>query len=90
MWLTPQQAIVQAEQGKLTLVFPTRMNLLKLAHSTTVRQAIAAAEQASVVTVQPQVEAREDGQIMTIPEQAGYDASCVFISKDGRRFDVLR
>jgi 8-oxo-dGTP pyrophosphatase MutT (NUDIX family) len=90
MWLTPQQAIVQAEQGKLTLVFPTRMNLLKLAHSSTVQQAMAAAEQAAVVTVQPQVEARENGQIMTIPEHAGYDASRVFISKDGRRFDVLR
>jgi 8-oxo-dGTP pyrophosphatase MutT (NUDIX family) len=89
MWITPQQAIAQATQGKLTLVFPTRMNLLRLAHSTTVQQAMTAAQQSEVITVQPQVEVRDDGHIMSIPEHAGYDASRVFISSDGRHFDFL-
>lgn len=89
MWLTPQQAISQANEGLLNLVFPTRMNLLKLARSNTVEQALTVAQTSEVTTVQPQVEICEDGQIMIIPSHAGYNASRVFISKDGRRFDFL-
>jgi 8-oxo-dGTP pyrophosphatase MutT (NUDIX family) len=89
MWITPQRALDEAARGKLTVVFPTRMNLLKLSHCASLEQALDRARSAVVTTVQPQLETHEDGTIMTIPDHAGYDASRVFVGNDGMRFEFL-
>lgn len=89
MWITPQQAVAKAEQGELTLVFPTRMNLLKLARCSNVEQAMLNARSETIVTIQPEVDVGEHGNIMSIPPNAGYPASRVFVPKDGVRFEFL-
>ncbi|MCY4502838.1 MAG: hypothetical protein OXE57_14905, partial [Alphaproteobacteria bacterium] len=64
----------QAE-GRYTVLFPTRLNMEKLARSGTVAEARIAAEAAAVVPVLPEVEFIDGGRIMRIPEEAGYGRS---------------
>ncbi|MFT3808302.1 MAG: NUDIX domain-containing protein [Micropepsaceae bacterium] len=70
VWVTPAQAI--AEPERWTVIFPTRMNLLKLGQSATVVAALEAAAAKPVVTVTPWVEPREGGAVLRIQPDAGY------------------
>jgi 8-oxo-dGTP pyrophosphatase MutT (NUDIX family) len=72
-WLSPRRAIADADAGKRTVIFPTRMNLGKLARSANVAAAIEAARHAPVVTVLPRVERGPAGMVLRIPAEAGYD-----------------
>jgi len=72
MWLTPQAVLGGADAGRIKLVFATRMNLVKLARSATVADAIAAARSAPIVTVAPIIEKTSRGPVIHIPEAAGY------------------
>jgi 8-oxo-dGTP pyrophosphatase MutT (NUDIX family) len=69
VWVNPNEAI---EDKRWTIIFPTRMNLVKLGKSKTAAEAIALAKATPVVTVEPKVEARGSEQVLTIPEEAGY------------------
>jgi predicted RNase H-like HicB family nuclease len=55
-----------------TIIFPTRMNLVKLGQAKSVAEAIARAKAAPVVTVEPTVEVQDGQQVLVIPEDAGY------------------
>ncbi len=70
VWVTPAQAI--AEPDRWTVIFPTRMNLLKLGQSASAQAAIATAAATPVVTVTPWVEPREGGAVLRIQPEAGY------------------
>ncbi len=70
VWVTAEQAI--AEPDRWTVIFPTRMNLLKLGQSATAAEAIASAAATPVVTVTPWVEPREGGAVLRIQPDAGY------------------
>ena len=72
IWIGPRQALDQAAAGQMTIIFPTRMNLQKLAQHETVADAITAARAHNVVTVTPWVEQREGKQYLLIPADAGY------------------
>jgi 8-oxo-dGTP pyrophosphatase MutT (NUDIX family) len=72
IWIGPQQALDQAAAGQLTIIFPTRMNLQKLAQFKTVADALKAARTHKVVTVTPWVEQRDGRQYLLIPADAGY------------------
>ena len=72
-WLRPQDALDQAGQGRWTMVFPTRLNLRRLAQFGSAAEALEAAARTPVVTVMPVP--RPDGAGGTnlhIPEAAGY------------------
>ena len=71
-WIAPGQALRDAEAGSRTLLFPTHMNLLKLAAHVTVAEAVAAARENPVVTVTPRVERTATGRTLHIPAEAGY------------------
>ena len=73
VWIRPQQAIEEGEVGTRTVIFPTLLNLRKLACSRTVAEAIAAARQGQIVTVEPWIEKRDSGDVLRIPAEAGYD-----------------
>ncbi len=77
VWLTPQAVLAGADGGRIKLVFATRMNLMKLARSTTVAAALAAARSAPIVTVTPVIEKTSAGPFIHIPEAAGYGATRV-------------
>jgi len=70
LWINPNEAIADAKRW--TIIFPTRMQLVKLARAKTVAEAIANAKAEPVVTVEPKVVARGADQVLVIPEEAGY------------------
>ena len=76
VWITPTRALADTDAGKFKLVFATARNLEKLGRSRTVREAMAAARAAKVVTVQPKGTKLEGGKrLLRIPEEAGYGGS---------------
>ena len=85
LWITPRQALAEAETGSRTLVFATRMNLAKLAPYPTVAEAVAATRGRPVVTVVPKVSDRPEGRTVQIPAEAGYGVTEVFV-ETGSRF----
>ena len=74
VWLTPQQALDQAKAKRLTIIFPTLMNLNKLMLYRSVEHALEAARLTPPVTVQPQLRRHPaTGELgLHIPEEAGY------------------
>ena len=70
VWLTPQQAMDDADAGTRTVIFPTRMNLQKLAECSDVESALASC--GNVVTVQPFIEVDGDKKYLRIQADAGY------------------
>jgi 8-oxo-dGTP pyrophosphatase MutT (NUDIX family) len=71
-WMRPEAALAEADAGRASLVFATRMNLVRLAASTSVTAALDAARAAPVVTVCPEIVKRPEGTFFRIPEEAGY------------------
>jgi len=72
-WISPRRALEQADEGKRTIIFPTRMNLAKLARSETVAEAVASARASRIVTVLPRVVRGPNGPVLRIPADAGYE-----------------
>ena len=70
VWITPQQAMDEADAGTRTVIFPTRMNLQKLAERKDVDEALAKC--GDVVTVQPFIEVDGDKRYLRIQADAGY------------------
>jgi 8-oxo-dGTP pyrophosphatase MutT (NUDIX family) len=70
VWTTPERAI--AEKDRWTVIFPTRMNLLKLAQAKTVAEALTRAQNTPVVTVEPKVVQKDGKPVLTLPVEAGY------------------
>ncbi len=71
-WLRPAVALEMAVSGEHMLMFPTKLNLGRLARSCTVDEALTVAASSPVVTVMP-TPIVEDGEIyLTIPPEAGY------------------
>lgn len=75
VWIAPQQALSEGDAGTRTVIFPTYLNLQKLARSRTVAEAVATARQGQIVTVEPWVEKRESGDVLRIPAEADYDVT---------------
>jgi 8-oxo-dGTP pyrophosphatase MutT (NUDIX family) len=71
-WVTPDTLLARRREGQAKLMFPTRLNLEVLGRSANAADAERAARSRTVVTVEPQVEQREDGKVLVIPEAAGY------------------
>jgi len=80
VWINPQTALAEAEAGKRTIIFPTRMNLEKLAESASVAEALEAARSREIVTVEPQIEDRDGTPMLTIPAAAGYSLTEIALS----------
>jgi len=70
VWIGPEQAI--ADRKNWNIVFPTKLNLMKLAGSRSVADAMAAARASQPLTVTPWVEQSAEGPILRIREDAGY------------------
>ncbi len=73
VWITPQDAIAGSVTGKYKLLFPTEMNLGKLARHTDAGAAMAAAASSKIVPVQPVMLTNDNGvRTMRIPTEADY------------------
>lgn len=75
VWISPSEALAQAEAGKRTLVAVTRCTLELLATWRSVDEAMTAARARRVVPVQPVMEERPGGKVLRIPVEAGYPRS---------------
>lgn len=71
-WVAPRDVLARAADGDLSILFPTRMNLKRLAEHDTVADAIATAHVRPRFTVLPRPEKREGGTAVVIPVEAGY------------------
>lgn len=73
IWVNPNKAIEQADAGEVTIIFPTKMQLVKLGRSATVAEAMEAARNDTIVIVEPWTEKLDDGSaVLRIPVEAGY------------------
>jgi 8-oxo-dGTP pyrophosphatase MutT (NUDIX family) len=72
LWIRPETALEQANAGERSIVFATRLNLMRLAEAASVETAIAAARARPVVPVQPNIEDRAGVPVVCIPAAAGY------------------
>ena len=79
VWITPAQALADADAGSRTVIFPTRLNIQKIGLSHTTAEALEAATQSPVVTVQPTMQKAEGGRIMYLPAEAGYGGAEFFV-----------
>jgi 8-oxo-dGTP pyrophosphatase MutT (NUDIX family) len=71
IWIDPHQAI--SDRKKWNVIFPTKLNLMKLAKSANVTDAVAAARTAEPLPVTPWTEEGPHGRILRIRDDAGYD-----------------
>jgi 8-oxo-dGTP pyrophosphatase MutT (NUDIX family) len=72
IWIRPADALAAGAAGSRKLVFPTRMNLTKLARHASVAEAFAVARATPVVTVLPQMTMTAAGRVLRIPAGADY------------------
>lgn len=70
VWITPQQALAEAEAGTRTIIFPTRLNIELLAKRADVADALAKC--GDVLTVQPFYERDGERTYLRIRADAGY------------------
>ena len=73
IWINPNQALNDYQEGRRTLIFPTRMNVMKLSQFQTVTEAITQSRADCIKTILPWIEERKKGQVLCIPKDAGYD-----------------
>lgn len=83
-WIRPQAALDDWESGRRTIVFPTRMQLLKLARATDVDAALAAARAERIVDVMPVLDKTRFAEPhLCIPAEAGYGITEIPLSRIG-------
>ena len=75
LWIAAAQAVEDAKAKRRMIIFPTLRNLIKLARSTSVAEAIERARREPIVTVLPTVGKGASGPVIRIPVEAGYDIS---------------
>ena len=84
VWIAPQAALDAAEAGRRTIIFPTLMNLARLAQAKDAADALVRARFARIVTVQPAVARGADGKPqLSIPAEADYPSLSPALLKAG-------
>ena len=71
-WSTAADVLADADAGRVTIIFPTRRNLERLAQFADVDAAFAQADRYPVRTVTPWIEARGGIDHLCIPDDLGY------------------
>jgi 8-oxo-dGTP pyrophosphatase MutT (NUDIX family) len=70
VWIRPDDAIT--DRKRWNVIFPTKLNLMKLARAANTAQALAAARASVPLTVEPWVEEGPNGSVLRIRDDAGY------------------
>ncbi len=82
VWIEAERALELERTGQATIIFPTRMNLVKLARAASVADAYQRFTQETVVSVLPEPSRTEAGEpCLLIPEAAGYGQTMELLSK---------
>ena len=72
VWITAQQLLKEADDGKWTIIFPTRCNIELLATQSTIKDMNAWCDDHGIVTVLPTFEKRGEEIFLQIPKDSGY------------------
>ncbi len=72
VWLTAAAALAEAAAGRMTLIYPTRRNLERLAQFESFAAAVADAGAYPVTMIVPYIERRGDIDHLCIPAESGY------------------
>lgn len=71
-WISAGDALARADSGELSVIFPTRRNLERLAQFASFTEARAHAEAHPVRMIVPQIAERDGRRALTIPDDLGY------------------
>lgn len=71
-WMGAGEALARADSGDLSVIFPTRRNLERLAQFASFEEAKSHAEAFPVRMIVPQAADREGRRALTIPDDCGY------------------
>ena len=77
VWIGPTAAI--ADRKRWNVIFPTKLNLMKLAKSASVGQALETARASAPLTVTPWVEEGPEGARLRIRDDAGYEQTSALL-----------
>ncbi len=72
VWIRPTQAIEDAEAGRRTMLFPTKLNLMKLAEIPTVAGVLGHYGRHAPAPILPVIETREGRRFLTVGKESGY------------------
>lgn len=77
IWIDPAQAV--ADRKRWNVIFPTKLNLMKLERSSSVDAALATARSTPPVTVMPWIEEAAEGALLRIRDDAGYEQTSALL-----------
>lgn len=77
VWITAQQLLREADEGKWTVIFPTRCNLELLASQPTIEEMKNWCQRHGVTSILPTFEKRGEDMFLQIAENSGYPTTCV-------------
>ncbi len=81
VWIGAEKLLTEADEGKWKVVFPTRMNIEKLARFKSFADIVDYLKGHQVCTVQPNFVQDEGGKYLCIPAEADYPQSKIPIEK---------
>lgn len=82
LWITPQEALQGAEDGRFAIVVATRLNVELLGRGRTVAEVLAQAASRPLVPVEPVLDkTAPGGAVLRIPAEAGYGVSEVPVGR---------
>lgn len=74
-WVCPKALLAEWDSDRVPLMFPTRLNLMKLARASSAKEALQQAREADVVRTLPVIGQDADGIKLTIESRSGYDVT---------------
>ena len=81
IWIAPDEAV--ADRKRWNVIFPTKLNLVKLAQAKTVNEALVRARATPPLTVEPWIENGPNGAILRIRDDAGYAQTSASLRDEG-------
>jgi 8-oxo-dGTP pyrophosphatase MutT (NUDIX family) len=79
-WTSAKRALEMADNGEISVIFPTRRNLDRLAQFASYAETREHAEATPIVTISPRHEDRDGEKFLTIPEGLGYPVTAQAMS----------
>jgi 8-oxo-dGTP pyrophosphatase MutT (NUDIX family) len=80
IWIRPDEAIT--DRKRWNVIFPTKLNLMKLARASSVAEALRLARATPPLTVEPWIEHGPDGNVLRIRDDAGYEQTTALLRDD--------
>ncbi|MAZ03307.1 MAG: NUDIX hydrolase [Sneathiella sp.] len=75
VWIGPNEVLEEADNGKYTVIFPTRMNVEVLGRFSSSDEVVANAKATGTFSVMPKMEVTDEGKFLLIPKEAGYSVT---------------